>query len=62
VLDPHGFVVAQTPTFVTARLVETVELSRSPTLYVRWGDWIVFVAAGAFLVLGTIAVWRGGRS
>ncbi len=60
ILDPYGFPMNRTATFVPARFVGAVEVGTGPTFYVRHGDWIVWLSlVWASLLVGT--AWIRGR-
>lgn len=52
VIEPHGNIFAETPTFTDVNRVVTVRLGKVPTLYARFGDWFVALCA-----LGLTVAW-----
>lgn len=61
VIDPYGLVTMRTPTFVKLQTVGTVELSEAPTVYTRYGNWILVVLTVWLLALLAWALLLGGR-
>jgi apolipoprotein N-acyltransferase len=59
VIDPYGFPAFRTRTFVRDTRMARVELRTGLTLYSRWGDWILVVAAAWLLVFAGAAFLRG---
>ena len=57
VIDPLGRTVARVPRFREAALLADYALIEGSTLYVRWGDWLVLVAA----LYAIVAAWTVRR-
>ncbi len=58
IVDPHGRTLWKSGINVFATHAETVYRRQTQTLYVRWGDWLLWVFIGAT----GIALWRFPRS
>jgi apolipoprotein N-acyltransferase len=58
VIDPDGSVHDQTGLFDTAVVTASVPTSTGRTLYVRFGDWVVFGSALAMLIVAALASRR----
>ncbi|WP_017661188.1 apolipoprotein N-acyltransferase [Baaleninema simplex] len=58
IVDPHGRTLWKSGFNVFATHAETVYRRQTRTLYVRWGDWLVWVLLGA----AGLAVWRDFNS
>jgi apolipoprotein N-acyltransferase len=62
VIDPDGSVHHRTGLFDAAVVTASVPTSTGKTLYVRFGDWVVFGSALAMIVLAALAIGRPVRS
>ena len=60
-IDPYGIVHERTGTFVPARIVVSVELGGSLTVYTRFGDWILIVCGISTLALFGSGWWRARK-
>ena len=66
VVDPYGRVRADVTSpygrvFATGTLVAPLDLGRVPTLYARWGDWLVLCSALIVLVSAVLCYTRSPR-
>jgi apolipoprotein N-acyltransferase len=62
VVDADGRVHSETELFVNGVTFADVEGQRGETLFVRFGDWVVYSAMGAVAVAGCVALGRRRRS
>jgi apolipoprotein N-acyltransferase len=56
VVDPHGRTLTRLERHISASLPGEYALMTGQTLYVRWGDWIIWVVLVFALVVGVIRV------
>jgi apolipoprotein N-acyltransferase len=61
VIDPDGTVHHQTGLFESRIVSASVPTSTGETLYVRFGDWVVFLSALAMVAVTVIAIRRPVR-
>jgi apolipoprotein N-acyltransferase len=62
VIDPDGSVHDTTDLFEKAIVTTTITTTAGETPYVRFGDWVVLLAAAGILVAGAVAARRSVRS
>ncbi len=59
IIDPQGQIVAQTNIFKKAALKENVKYSNIQTVYVKYGDILVFVCFGLVFFFFVLVLWKG---
>lgn len=57
VVDPHGKTLTRLERHISSSLMGNYALMTGQTLYVRWGDWIIWVALGFAVVVGVARVF-----
>jgi apolipoprotein N-acyltransferase len=54
IVDPHGRTLTRLERHISSSIVGEYALMNGQTLYVRWGDWIVWVALGFAVVVAVV--------
>ena len=54
IIDPTGKIVKRTDLFKNDEISGNIKFIKTPTVYAKYGDWLVFVS---FAVLGVFFIW-----